>query len=74
MVLSLGTASTGYLLRSPSPFLWDVLFPATPQGPERKFLSEHNHPCLREVFHNLGVSLQKPASILLLTTKHLLCI
>lgn len=71
MVLVPSTAPTIHLLGAPSPLLRDVLFPATPPGPERKF------PCLNTPVpgtHSPGASLQKPAHILLLTTKHLLCI
>lgn len=69
LVLSPSTAPTTH--GGPSPLLRDVLFPATPPGPGRKF------PCLNTpvpVSHSPGVSLQKPAHILLLTTKRLLCI
>lgn len=75
MVLTPGVASTGQRLRALPPFLWEVLFSATPQGPEGKFpCLKTTVPGLRRVSCNLGVSLQNPAPILLLTTKHLLCI
>jgi len=75
MVPSPGTASTSHLLRASSPFPWDMLFPAVSQGLESKFPSLNTTvPSLHTMSHNVGVSLQKPAPIFLLTTKHLLSI